>query len=70
MKIKITHCARCEQDHEIDFRHFKGHSFEDCDDVVYDWWGLCPETGDPVLLTNDPKMVVNPIPDDQLPSKE
>lgn len=50
MKITVLHCARCETDHEIEFRRFAMHPFEDSDGTVYDWWGLCPVTAEPVLL--------------------
>lgn len=49
--IQVLHCARCGQDHEMEFRPFAIHPFEDSDGTMYDQWGLCPVTGDPVLMT-------------------
>lgn len=69
-RIAILHCARCGNDHEIEFKHFTGASFEDADGIVYDWWGLCPVTGDPVLMTNKHPELVDPTEDSQLPTKE
>jgi len=68
--VAIKRCARCGQDHDIEFKHFVGDSFEDSDGVVFDWWGLCPTTGDPVFMTNKDEKLVDPTPDDQLPGKD
>ena len=65
--IKIQNCARCGGDHEVDFRHFRGNPFVDADDIVYEWWGLCSNTGDPVLLTNKAPYLGEVIPDEELP---
>lgn len=51
-KTMVYACARCGGDHEIEFQHFKGKSFEDADGAIYDWWGLCSVTGDPVLMSD------------------
>jgi hypothetical protein len=42
----VRHCARCDQDHSsLEFRHFNGQPIDD----IWDWWAICPITGDPVL---------------------
>lgn len=50
MKVNILHCARCGDDHEMEFKPFVRYPFEDSDGTVYYQWGLCPVTGDPVLI--------------------
>jgi hypothetical protein len=47
----VLHCARCGQDHEaLEFHFFVGAPIEDPDGTIWNRWGLCPITGDPVLL--------------------
>lgn len=41
----VTGCTRCGQDHEIEFQEFKNGPAG-----KYTHWGLCENTGDPVLL--------------------
>jgi hypothetical protein len=49
-KSDIHHCARCGKDHDgMEFKRFNGEPIEDCDGTIWDWWGVCPVTGDPVL---------------------
>lgn len=50
----VRACARCEGDHDaVRFMPFRfpvitptGGSGE----VVYEWWALCPTTGEPILM--------------------
>lgn len=42
----VIYCARCMGDHTMEFKPFKGHPIDD----NWNWWGICPTTGDPVLL--------------------
>lgn len=49
--IAVKHCARCGKDHDISFMPFRGEPFIEADKIVYSFWGLCPNTGDPVLMT-------------------
>jgi hypothetical protein len=50
MKIKVLHCARCGEDHEMEFSKFSDNPIE-CDETIYTHWGLCPNTSEPVILT-------------------
>lgn len=50
--IEVTSCARCGKDHDVTFYQF-GNPIVDTDGTIWDWWGLCPNTGDPVLLRSD-----------------
>lgn len=46
----VKHCARCNDDHEqLEFRKLT-NPITDCDDVVWEWWSLCPYCGEPILL--------------------
>lgn len=48
MVQSIQNCARCAGDHEmVIFNRFK--SAVVADTAVYEWWGSCPETGEPIL---------------------
>jgi len=48
----VYHCARCGQDHEMTFRKFTRRAIEDDDGVLWQWWGLCPITSEPVLMSD------------------
>lgn len=40
-------CARCAKDHEaVLFKKFVGNPING----IYDYWAICPETGDPILM--------------------
>ena len=46
----VNHCARCGKDHrELKFHKFK-QPIVDEDGTVWEYWTICPRTGDPVLL--------------------
>jgi hypothetical protein len=50
-KVSITDCARCSVHHDdLEFKPFNGLPIVDEDGTVWDWWAVCPITGDPVLL--------------------
>jgi hypothetical protein len=50
LKQSVFHCARCDTDHEgLEFKQFNGNLITDSDGT-WDWWGICPVTGDPILL--------------------
>jgi hypothetical protein len=51
--IDVDHCARCSGDHPVTFKRFAGNPIVDDDGTAWDWWGICPATGDPVLLRGD-----------------
>jgi hypothetical protein len=52
--VTVLRCARCGQDHELMlFRRIKGQPMEDADGVTWTYWGICPTTGDPVMLRDD-----------------
>lgn len=58
-RTTIHHCARCGQDHiDMEFKMFNGDPIEDQDGTVWDWWGICPITGDPVLQNDPPEVNV------------
>ena len=47
----VYRCARCGKDHEhIVFVHINGDPITDEDGTMWDWWALCPVTGDPILM--------------------
>lgn len=49
----IKHCARCNNDHEqLEFRKLT-NPVVDCDDVTWEWWSLCPYSGEPILLRKE-----------------
>lgn len=51
--IDVLHCARCGKDHKgVIFYEF-GIPIKDSDGTEWTWWGLCPNTGDPVLLKDE-----------------
>lgn len=55
----VLGCARCGQDHSgFIFQKFQ-NPIADADGTVWDWWGLCPTTGEPVLL----KYELPPLPE-------
>lgn len=33
----------------MEFKRFSGDPIEDLDGTIWDWWGICPVTGDPVM---------------------
>jgi hypothetical protein len=45
MKLKVTNCARCQQDHEIEYFKFSKNGIRDCD-----YWGMCPNLNEPVIM--------------------
>ena len=46
----VWHCARCGHDHaNLLFRKFE-YPIVDCNDLTWDWWATCPQTGDPILM--------------------
>lgn len=52
MEIKtltILSCARCGQDHEMQFKEFE-RPIVDSDASEWNWWGSCPVTYEPVLM--------------------
>lgn len=51
----VTGCARCGGYHQqIEFIAFK-RPIEDDNGRIWGYWGTCPTTGDPILLT---KMII------------
>lgn len=49
-RYPVRQCARCGQDHEeIVYKQFE-RPVEDTDGTVWNWWGTCPVTGDPILM--------------------
>lgn len=44
----VERCARCGGDHEVDFKPFTRPVPDDHGD--YTQWGMCPVTGEPILL--------------------
>lgn len=51
----VFQCARCKQDHrELSFTKFVGNPVEDEDGTIWNWWAMCPVTGDPILAKIEP----------------
>ena len=46
----IRGCARCRKDHLVTFMQLNGEPIEDGDGTEWTHWGICPNTGDPVLM--------------------
>jgi hypothetical protein len=47
---KIRGCARCTGSHDdVKFYRFQ-RPVPDSDGTVWDWWGICPETKEPILM--------------------
>jgi len=54
----IEGCARCGEDHaDLQFKRFDRPILDTRDDgtifAVWDYWTLCPTSGDPVLLCSE-----------------
>lgn len=46
----IKNCARCGKDHkELSFYKFI-NPIEDSDGTIWNYWILCPNTGEPILM--------------------
>jgi len=47
----VSHCARCGKDHKdkIIFKEFL-RPIVDSDGTVWNYWGKCPNSGEPILL--------------------
>lgn len=66
-KWSVTGCARCGANHtKLRFKQAKNPIIDE-DGTTWEWWALCPNTGDPVLLRIlEPKAkeeAVNPFTD-------
>lgn len=48
--LPVKNCARCGESHApIKVRRFD-RPVVDEDGTVWDWWGTCPTSGDPILM--------------------
>jgi hypothetical protein len=65
--IEVTACARCGGDHAVSFRTFANPP--EFDSSIYDWWGTCPVTGEPILMRmeQDARYVAPAPPREQRP---
>ena len=45
MKTLVKKCARCGNDHEVEFKEFQHFGIGDCN-----WWGMCPYINEPILM--------------------
>ena len=45
MKLMVKHCARCNNDHEVEFVEFQHFGIGDCN-----WWGMCPYINEPIIM--------------------
>ena len=45
MKVTVRNCARCGEDHEMEFNPFSQNGIDD-----FTHWGMCPSINEPVLL--------------------
>lgn len=50
-KINVRQCQRCGQDHVMEFTPLTNPANE------YEWWGMCPNLKEPVLLMFTPQPV-------------
>lgn len=52
--VDVLRCARCGLDHHaLEFKLFNGDPIVDSDGTIWERWGICPTTGDPILLKED-----------------
>jgi len=50
IKTTIRNCARCQQEHkDLEFRPLT-NPIEDYDGTIWNYWALCPNNGEPILL--------------------
>lgn len=53
IQINVYNCARCGKDHIVEngvvFYQFT-KPIEDSGGTIWEWWGLCPEMDEPVLM--------------------
>lgn len=50
ISVDVKQCARCFTDHEVlKFTSFI-NPISDSDDTIWNYWALCPTTGEPILL--------------------
>ena len=48
--VSVHHCARCGEDHkDLEFHKFT-KPIEDSDGTVWDYWIICPISGEPILM--------------------
>lgn len=61
-KWSVTGCARCGANHtKLRFKQAKNPIIGE-DGTTWEWWALCPNTGDPVLLRIlEPKAKEEPV---------
>lgn len=64
MKGSIRRCARCGTDHDVIVFTELRRPIEDSDGTVWNWWTLCPITGEPVLMKMEPSDSPAPPPGD------
>lgn len=51
--LPVINCARCGQTHkEILFNTFD-IPLEDSDGLVWQWWGMCPVSRDPIIMRKE-----------------
>lgn len=47
----VGNCARCQQNHEqVTFYKFINNPIRDTDGTIWNYWRLCPNTQEPILL--------------------
>lgn len=48
--VVISKCARCGEDHlYLEFQLFQ-NPVEDSDGTIWNYWGMCPTTKEPILM--------------------
>lgn len=47
----VYHCASCDHDHKsVEFHAFIGQPIQRADGNVWNYYGYCPITGDPIMM--------------------
>lgn len=50
MIVKVNNCARCSENHDLNFIEFSKNPIEDSDGTIWNYWAICPNTNEPILL--------------------
>lgn len=57
---RLHGCGRCDGFHEnLKFFKFTSYPIEDKDGARWDYWAICPATGDPILMREIPTPKMN-----------
>ena len=49
-EVEVSNCVRCNGTHKVKFHLSKNRHYEIGDDD-YQYWGMCPDTDEPILMS-------------------